>query len=179
MRSIAIFGGSFNPPHIGHQMMLAYLSWLGRFDKIWVNPVYHHYFQKDKLLIDFEKRFEMAKIAFEKISPTIEINPIDRENQFSKTFDAVVFLKERYPDDNFTLILGEDNYLSKDRWYRFSDVEKMVSILYLGREGVESELKLPFKFPSISSTKVRESIEESKELLDYDVYSYIKKNQLY
>ncbi len=179
MSNIAIFGGSFNPPHIGHQMMLAYLSWSGKFDKIWVNPVYHHYFQKDRFLIDFEHRLEMVKIAFEKISPLIQINPIDRDNEFSKTFDAVAFIKEKYPNYSFTLILGEDNYLSKDKWYRFSEVESMVSILYLGREGVESELKLPFKFPSISSTKIRENIDENRELLDFDIYNYIKKNELY
>jgi len=181
MKEIALFGGSFNPPHLGHQMMLVYLINTYNFNEIWVNPVNKHYFDKDKYLIDVEKRVEMAKIAFEKISEHVKVKKIDIDNDFSKTYDTIKFLKREkyYNDVNFTLILGEDNYNSRYKWYKFDEIEKMVDIIYLGRTGIKSELKLPFKFPDISSSKIRNNIHENKLLLDKDIFEYIVENGLY
>ncbi len=179
MKNIAIFGGSFNPPHIGHQMMLMYLCYSCSFDEIWVNPVYHHYFDKDKYLISLNNRVEMSIMAFEKIDDKIKVKTIDIDNKFSKTYETICFLKEKYKEINFTLILGEDNYQSRHNWYRFEDIEKMVEIIFLGRMNVNTELKLPFKFPSISSSEIRKDIEKNQKLLDKDVYNYIILNKLY
>ena len=182
-KNIAIFGGSFNPPHIGHQMILTYLAFSYNFDEIWVSPVYHHYFQKDKYLISEKNRLEMSEIAFKKISNKIEIKSIDIDNKFVKTFNTLTYLKSNFKDYNFTLILGEDNYLSRDRWFKFPEIEKMAEIIYLGREGVVSDLNLPFKFPKISSTKIRDGIKNNNidifKMLDIDVIEYIKDNKLY
>lgn len=181
MKEIALFGGSFNPPHLGHQMMLTYLSNSYDFDEIWVNPVKKHYFEKDKYLISTINRVEMAKLAFEKISVHIKVKKLDINNSFSKTYDTINFLKreEHYNNINFTLILGEDNYNSRKKWYKFNEIEKMVGIIYLGRSGTNSELNLPFKFPDISSSKIRNNIKENKLLLDKDVFQYIIDNGLY
>jgi nicotinate-nucleotide adenylyltransferase len=180
MKNIAIFGGSFNPPHLGHQMMIGYLCYTYNFDEIWINPVNKHYFDKDKYLINVNQRVAMAKIAFEKISSIIKVKTIDIDNNFSKTYDAITFLKEKHNKDiNFTLVLGEDNYNSRYKWYKFDKIEEMVDIIYLGRTNTQSELNLPFKFPDISSTKIREDIENNKLLLDKDVYEYVIKNGLY
>jgi len=181
MKKVALFGGSFNPPHLGHQMMLVYLVNTYNFDEIWVNPVKKHYFKKNKYLISVKNRVEMAKIAFEKISELIKVKKIDIDNNFSKTYDTINFLKRDNLNNNinFTLILGEDNYNTKNQWYKFDEIEKMVDIIYLGRNGVISELDLPFKFPDISSSKIRSSINKSKLLLDKDVFKYILDNDLY
>ena len=178
-KKIALFGGSFNPPHIGHQMILTYLSFSYDFDEIWVLPVYHHYFAKDKYLIAHKDRVAMSQIAFEKISSKIKIKETDIENEFIKFFDTLTFLKEKYFDFEFNLILGEDNYLSKDKWFKFDEIEKMSNIIYLGREGVESDLNIAFKFPKISSTKIRDDYFLNRKMLDLDVVKYIKKNSLY
>ena len=178
-KDIALFGGSFNPPHIGHQMILTYLSFSYDFDEIWILPVYHHYFAKDKYLISHKDRVAMSKIAFEKISSKIKVKEIDIENKFIKSFDTLRFLKEKYPYLNFNLILGEDNYLSRDKWFKFNEIEKMSNIIYLGREGIESNLNLPFKFPKISSTKIRDNYIQNSKMLDLKVIEYIKDNNLY
>jgi len=181
MKEIALFGGSFNPPHLGHQMMLVYLANTYSFDEIWVNPVKNHYFEKDKYLISAENRVKMAEIAFKKLSEHIKIKEIDIINNFSKTYDTINFLKrdKHNKDINFTLVLGEDNYNSRHKWYKFDEIEKMVNIIYLGRTGVKSELNLPFKFPDISSSKIRNNINKNKLLLDKDVFRYIMDNGLY
>jgi nicotinate-nucleotide adenylyltransferase len=181
MKNIALFGGSFNPPHLGHQMMLVYLSNTYNFDEIWVNPVKKHYFEKDKYLIKSFHRVEMAKIAFEKLSEHIKVKNIDINNNFSKTYDTISFLKREKHNKNIniTLILGEDNYNSKKQWYKFDKIEEMVNILYLGRCGIKSDLSLPFKFPDISSSRLRENIKENKLFLDKDIFKYILDNNLY
>ena len=179
IKKIALFGGSFNPPHLGHQMMLMHIAYSYDFNEIWVNPVDKHYFAKDKYLINPSDRVNMAKLAFKKISDKIVIKTIDIKNNFSKSFDTLSFLSNKYPNYKFTLILGEDNYNSRKKWYKFEEIEKMAEIIYLGRNSVKSDLKLPFKFPDISSSEIRESVEENKLLLDRNVLEYIKKNKLY
>jgi len=54
-----------------------------------------------------------------------------------------------------------------------------MKIIYFGRNSVKSELNLPFKFPDISSSKIRENLEDNKLLLDKDILNYIKENNLY
>ena len=181
MRKIALFGGSFNPPHVGHQFMVFYLSHSFDFEEIWINPVYKHRFEKDKYLINSYHRLEMSKLAFAKISDKVKIKDIDIKNNFSKTYDTVNFLKRKNIKNeiNITLVLGEDNYESRHKWYKFKEIEKMTDILYLGRATTKSNLVLPFKFPDISSSKIRENIIKNHDKLDKEVLNYIIKNKLY
>lgn len=179
MKKIALFGGSFNPPHIGHQMMVFYLSTCYNFDEIWILPVFEHYFAKNKYLIDYSVRKKMAEAAFLKISNKIFIKDIEEENKFNKSYETLSYLTNKYKDYQFSLVLGEDNYNSRHKWYKFDEIEKMAEIIYLGRDGVISELKLPFKFPQISSSNIRENIKENFLYLDKDVYDYITLNKLY
>ena len=179
-KKIALFGGSFNPPHLGHQMMLMHLAYSYNFDEIWINPVNKHYFAKDKYLIKLEHRLNMAKIAFEKISKNIKINAVDIDNNFSKSYDSLNFLTQKNKNKHkYTLVLGEDNYNSRKQWYKFNEIEKMAEVIYFGRNSVKSELNLPFKFPDISSSQIRENLKDNKLLLDKVILDYIKKNSLY
>jgi len=181
MKEIALFGGSFNPPHLGHQMMLLYLLLVYDFDEIWINPVGKHYFDKDRFLIPPKHRINMAKIAFEKLSEKVRVKTFDIDNNFSKTYDTINFLKrENYKNKiKITLILGEDNYNSRNKWYKFDELEKEVNIIYLGRSNIQSNLKLPFKFPNISSSEIRKNLSDSILMLDKEVFQYIKANKLY
>lgn len=179
MKKIALFGGSFNPPHIGHQMMVFYLSSCYNFDEIWILPVFEHYFAKNKYLIEYSVRKTMAELAFSKISNKIFIKDIEEENKFNKSYETLSYLTENFKEYKFTLVLGEDNYNSRHNWYKFDEIEKMAEIIYLGRDGVTSELNLPFKFPQIASSKIRENVKENFLYLDKDVYDYILSNNLY
>ncbi len=177
MKKIAVFGGSFNPPHVAHQMILTYISNCFDFDEIWVNPVYRHYFSKDKYLVSSSDRLKMASLAFEKLSSKIFVKSIDIDNKFIKSFDTFSFLTKKYSFYSFTLFLGEDNYLSKDKWYKFSELQKLIEIRYVGREGYDSDLHLPFKFPAISSSYARGNLDCG--IIDLNVLEFIKKNKLY
>lgn len=178
-KNIALFGGSFNPPHIGHQMMLLYLAHSYQFDAIWVYPVFHHPFAKEQTLIPFQHRLEMSKIAFEKIAPHIVISSIEKQYQTTRTFDLLTKLSDHHLDTHFTLILGEDQFPVRHKWYQFEKIEKMVDMIYLGRTGITTELALPFKFPEISSTAIRSNIIKNRDMMDHAVLNYIQQYQLY
>lgn len=81
VRKIALYGGAFDPPHIGHIAFCKELCSQEEFHEVWVLPSFKHPF--DKALSPFEIRIEMCKVAFEEISPKVVIS---RKNfQFPET----------------------------------------------------------------------------------------------
>ena len=139
---IAIYGGSFNPPHLGH----AEAAW----------TVYEE-LKPDIFLIvpdnipphkeleegdpSADQRLELCRLAFGDI-PNVVISDIEtsREGK-SYTADTVRLLREQYPEDELNLVLGTDMLLCFDEWYQFEYLLQECRLLVLAREdGREQEL---------------------------------------
>ncbi len=172
IKRIAIFGGSFDPPHFGHLSVVLYLRHCLGFTKVLVVPVYEHPFSKTKS--SFIHRFNMAEVAFSTIDG-VEVSDIEKNiSAPSYTVNTVKeLISSSKEEERFTLILGTDIIKELPKWHDFDTITSLVDVIFLEREGL---------FPDISSTMIREAIKEKKEfhhLIPVEVARYIEKNRLY
>lgn len=180
--TIAIFGGSFNPPHIAH--VLAVTVVLSRFDidRLLVVPTYQHPFAKS--LVPYDDRVEMCRLAMGWI-PRVEVSRVEETlGGESRTLRTIEHLKKEHPNDPLRLVMGADILVESNKWYGFDRIVELAPPIVLGRVGVVYEGAPPPILPAISSTDVRKKIAEGRfeELAEYvpkDVLAYVKSHGLY
>ena len=188
-----IFGGSFNPIHIGHTALAAYICEQGLVDEVWLMVSPQNPLKRNMELLDEDERLVMVKLA---VAPYPKLKACDFEFHLprpSYTYHTLQALREAYPDREFSLIIGEDNWQNFHRWYRSEDILRETSIIVYPREGklFESNDKGSVTildmskgaelFP-YSSTEVRNAIAGGKDtstMLHPDVEAYIKERKLY
>ena len=182
--NIALYGGAFDPPHIGHTAFCRQLCSQSEFQQVWILPSYKHPF--DKQLTNYEKRIVMCEIAFARLSPKVVISheEILVPGQ-GYTLDLLRHLKKTYPQHTFTLALGTDNYQSRHRWKGFEEIKSLVQVKFYGRKGNEAEndsLGVDAPFPEVSSSQLRELLrkgERPTHLLPEGVMEFIVAMNLY
>src|SRR5687767_3051770 len=104
--TVALFGGSFNPPHIGHVLAVTYVLSVGRVDRVVVVPVFDH--ALGKRLEPFEHRLEMARRAFDWL-PQVDVSDIEeRLGTPSRTLRTVLALESAHPEWDLRLLVGSD-----------------------------------------------------------------------
>jgi nicotinate-nucleotide adenylyltransferase len=112
---IAVYGGSFNPPHVGHAMVAAWLRWTDRVDEVWLLPAYAHPF--DKELAPFERRVSMCRALAVSVGPWVRVEPIERDLPVpSYTVDTLEVLAARHREKNLRLVVGSDVLSSTSQW---------------------------------------------------------------
>ena len=139
--NIFLYGGSFNPPHLGHREVVSALCSVLHPERFLIIPDRippHKDMAADSPLP--EDRLRLCKLAFGDI-PGVEISDIElkREGK-SYTYDTVSALRQKYPQDHFTLVMGTDMFLSFEEWYRFRDLLGLVELLVLAREADDEEV---------------------------------------
>lgn len=199
MRKIAIYGGSFDPPHIGHRRLAENLSVLSGVEKVLVIPAHMSPFKNGCNVSDSD-RLNMCRLAFR--GEGFELLNIEfLRGGKSYTFDTVKEIKLLYPESELFLFMGDDMFLSLDRWYNSRELLELVKPVAACRtddrkefskmrefaesvlELKENEYLLSYEKPfEISSTEIREKIKNGEpvsEYLDTAVYDYIKERKLY
>jgi len=180
MSTIAIFGGSFNPPHVGHEALCLILLEACDVDQVWLVPTFRHYFGKE--LIAFEHRFAMCERMAAAFGARVMVNDVERQLDApeSRMLDTLQELQRRHPDDKFRLAIGADILQETDRWHRWDAVAELAPPLIFGRKGFEGGV-LPSP-PDVSSTQIRATIaagESALPLITPSVQSYIDEQGLY
>lgn len=168
---IGIFGGTFDPFHQGHLKIAVEAS--KKLDKVIIVPTICDYYRPDsRKLFTFD---EKCTIINQMISsaPNISISTIEK-NQDSKwrTVNTVQYFKEKYPNDEIYLIIGEDSYKNFSTWFRYEDILLMANLMVVQRstdkdckkEIPYEELNIGNDFLEASSSKVRNKL--ITELLD-------------
>ena len=183
-KTIALFGGAFDPPHNGHVAFCRALAESGLFDKVWVLPTFRHPFGKKAA--PFEHRLEMCRVAFAHISPKVEIRDDEAGvGGEGYTVELIRHLKSAYPQHSFSLALGSDNYEVRSRWKNFDEIERLVDVRFFGRKGWEElnrHLGLKAPFPKASSEEIRAKIAGGKtprRIVPEAVQEYIREHDLY
>ncbi len=192
MKSIGLFFGSFNPVHLGHTALADYIFEFSGVDEIWfivspVNPL-----KERSELIDEHLRLRMMELAIDG-KDYLQVSDIEFDMpKPSYTINTLQTLSEKYPEDNFILLIGSDNMQIFDQWKDYQNILDEYSILVYPRKGFDYE---PFEelypdmhileeapFFEISSTEIRELIKNNKDASQWlhpDVYQFIKENNLY
>lgn len=196
---IALFGGSFNPPHLGHMEAARSIMNCLKPDRLLIMPTGispHKVMAADTP--SSEQRLELCRLAFAGI-PQAEVSDLEmRREGKSYTADTLMELHSLYPDDELVLIMGTDMILSLESWSRPETVMELAEIAVLLR-GVEDDAQvLPFidylretygarvtlmetgVYPA-ASTQVRQELKQAggRQLLDPAVYASIIQHRLY
>lgn len=180
MSVVAIFGGSFNPPHIAHQMAALFVLETAGVDALWVVPTYRHPFNKS--LVAFEHRVRMCELAFAAFGERARVSQVERElaSESSRTYDTLIELGRRHPGATFRLVVGADILGETDKWYRWDDIERLADPIVIGRRGYPGPDQL--ELPEVSSTEVRARLsrgESALPLVPRAVMNYIAERELY
>jgi nicotinate-nucleotide adenylyltransferase len=154
--TVGLFGGSFNPPHLGHVLSIAYLLSAELVERVVAVPVFAHALGKS--LAPFAERVQMARLAFEWL-PRVEVSEIEAGlGTPSRTLETVRALAARHPDWQLRLIVGSDILAELPQWYAFAEVERLAPPLVLPRPGAPDPAQpggAARLLPDISSTEVR------------------------
>ncbi len=182
---IAIFGGSFNPPHIGHMMACYYVLATTDIDEIWLVPSYKHPFEKEYL--DFELRINMCEISVDIFKEKVKVMRFEEEickerGEAVYSIDLLKYIREKYPGHKFFFIIGSDILLESNQWKDFDKLEEYATLIILVRKGVDPAEDYKSVLPDISSTMIRENIKRSipvSGLVPRGVLRFIEENNLY
>lgn len=177
---VAVFGGSFDPPHVAHVLVACWARAAGGVDRVLVIPTFQHAFGKDS--VSYDDRRAMAELAFGDL-PFVVIDDTERDlGGESRTFHTLQALSEKYPGDSFRLVIGADILTETDRWFRWDDVAAMAPPLVVGRGGYPLPPECPLEMPEVSSTELRRDIAAGKSIagrVPSPVVTYIETHGLY
>lgn len=189
--NIGLFFGSFNPIHIGHLIIANYIIENSSLDKIWFVISPQNPFKEKKTLLGDHHRLEMVNLAIQKYPKFQASNVEFNLPKPSYTIDTLLVLKEKYPDHNFVLLMGQDNLLSFHKWKNYEQIIKYYKLLIYPRITKESQKpilchpnieKVSAPIIEISSTMIRKMIKENKNvypMLSPEVFNYIDGSNLY
>lgn len=177
---IAIFGGSFDPPHFGHISVVAWVISCIGVKKLLVIPCKSHPFGKE--MASFEHRLEMCQSAFSIFGEKVEVLDIEGHMpQPSYTIDTLRSLRKLFPHQRLALIIGSDIPRETDKWKEFDEIKKISEVIVVRRPDFDSHGRGPL-FPDISSTMVRSYIKNKLDVTDLipkGVMDIIKRRSLY
>ncbi len=133
MNRIGLFFGSFNPVHIGHMIIAEFMAERANIDRVWmvVSPQNPHK-KKSTLANDYD-RLHLVKLAIGD-NPKLDASNIEFNlPKPSYTIDTLTYLKEKYPDKEFSLIMGGDNLGTLHKWKNYELILKHHRILVYKR----------------------------------------------
>lgn len=171
--NIGIFGITGNPPHMGHLKVLQIAS--QDLDEVWVSPVYNHAFGKKFLDYDIRRKMIEAMLVDFPLH-NVFVHDLDKA-YFEKYQDTVYsynllkFLKESYPQHDFKLIVGEDNF-APEVWQKF----------YKHQEILDEFGVFVVKDQGSHSTDIRNMLQKNEDvvqLVSPSVLKIIQTNKLY
>ena len=191
----AIFGGTFNPPHIGHYEMLAALEKCPEIEEIWLMPDKIPPHKVCDFLADDSDRIEMCRIIAKDFKKArLCLAEFEREG-ISYTYDTVTEFLKKYPDKKFIFVCGGDMLIFFDKWYRYEELMKMLPFTVFRRtdtdnaefdrmaerlslQGMEITV-MSEVITAVSSSYIRNNFEKSRDLVPEKIYNYIKDRGIY
>ena len=153
----ALFGGSFNPPHVAHQLVALYVLETCDVDELWFVPTFAHPFHK--ALAPFDDRVAMCELAAAPLGPRAGVSRAEQGLAArpgfvaSRTFDLVEMLRAADPARSFRLVVGADILQETAKWHRWDDLVALAPPIVVGRPGYPSD---GLVMPDISATRVRQ-----------------------
>jgi len=196
--NIGLYFGTYNPIHVGHLIIANYMADYSELDQVWLvvtpqNPLK----EKSTLLADFH-RLSLVKEAIED-NPKLRVSDIEFNlTKPNFTVNTLAHLQEKYPEHEFSLIMGEDNLRTLHKWYNYEIILKNHMIYVYPRVLIEKEQPTDFESEirnhphvifckdapvmNVSSTFIRQAIKNNKDvqyLLTERVLKYVEEMRFY
>ena len=167
-----IYGGSFNPIHRAHVRLAKTILRQAHLDEVWFVVSPQNPFKRNLQLLDDDKRLQLVSLALRR---TPRLKACDYEFHLprpSYMHTTLTSLAADYPDRQFVLIIGADNWVRFNEWYRADDILAQFDIVIYPREGAPVD---PSTLPprvtlvdtpliNMSSTDIRERIRQGKSI---------------
>lgn len=195
---IGLYGGTFDPIHIGHLIVMENVLNFLNLDKIIILPSSNPPHKVNKQKTEADLRIEMVKRAI-KDNPRVELSTYEaRNNDIVYTHETLDYFKKTYPHDEFYYIMGEDSFMSIDTWKNYNKILNDKLIVFT-RSNTNADSELVKKVNeirkdneqiflinnlniNISSTLIRKLVKEGKSikyLVKDEVLDFIKEHNLY
>lgn len=189
---VGLYFGTFNPIHVGHIIIANHLVEYSDLDEVWMVVTPHNPHKKKSSLLANHHRFELVYLALQKYT---KIKPSDIEfklPQPSYTVNTLAHINEKYPQHEFSLIMGEDNLKSFHKWKNYDIILENHTIYCYPRIS-NGEIKSKFEnhpkihkidapIIEISATLIRQGIKNNKNvvpMLSVETWKYIDEMNFY
>jgi nicotinate-nucleotide adenylyltransferase len=179
---VAVFGGSFNPPHLGHVLLCAFVLATEELERVLVVPTFQHPFAKP--LAPFDDRVAMCELALATLRG-VEVSRVEEQlGGESRTLRTLEHLAARHPDWQLRLVIGADVLAEAPRWFGFDAIARLAPPIVVGRAGFPPPEPGAVLVPDVSSTHVRAAIangvwDEVARLVPRPVLEYARAKGLY
>ncbi|MDQ3100387.1 MAG: nicotinate (nicotinamide) nucleotide adenylyltransferase [Bacteroidota bacterium] len=187
--------GTFDPPHRAHVAIAAHMRDHRSLDQVWLVVTPANPFKADQMISPENHRLAMVRLALIK-QEGLQASGIELDlSRPNYTVDSLKFLRMRWPQDEFQLIIGSDNFATLHTWKGTEDILDNHKVLVYPRPGFGTHLMTtPFRdhgsidivadapLMDVSSTEIRRAIRDwrpVRDLIDESVLSYIRQHQLY
>ncbi|MEI7508725.1 MAG: nicotinate (nicotinamide) nucleotide adenylyltransferase [Flavobacterium sp.] len=189
---IGLYFGTFNPIHVGHMIIANHMAEHSNLNQIWMVVTPHNPLKQKSTLLDDYHRLHLVNLATEEY-PKIKASDIEfKLPQPNYTVNTLAHLKDKYPQHEFSLIMGEDNLNSLHKWKNYEFIIENHEIYVYPRlnSGVIDEQfvtnskihHIGAPVIELSSTFIRECIKNKKNirpLLPEKVWEYVDHNNFY
>ncbi|MGL6073678.1 MAG: nicotinate (nicotinamide) nucleotide adenylyltransferase [Fimbriiglobus sp.] len=198
MARIGLFGGAFDPVHVGHLILAERCREEAKLDEVWFVPSYKPPHKTERQMSRFDARVEMTTLAIT-AQPVFRVSEIERELPSpSYTVSTVMELKAQHPEHQYSLIVGADSLVDLPGWYHPQELVQEVELIVVPRPGNEvmsadrlaallqvNEVRLtvvPCPLMEIASRDLRRRVQENRSiryLVPRAVEEYIREKKLY
>ncbi len=162
MKKIAIFGGSFNPIHVGHVALAqAVLKQCG-LDEVWLMVSPQNPLKQEVDLLEDTLRFQLAQKALEGVEGVVACDYEFHLPKPSYTWNTLQHLSEDYPDHCFTLLIGGDNWAHFERWRHWKDILRHYDVIVYPRDNHIGTIDVPLL--DVSSTEIRQKVRAGESI---------------
>ena len=169
--NIGLYFGSFNPIHIGHLIIANHVVNETSINKIWFIVSPQNPFKESKTLLNEFDRLHLVRLATQDDN---RIKCSDIEFNLPKpsyTSNTLAFLSEKYPEHQFSIIMGSDSYQNLDKWKNYETIINNYPVYVYKREGYEIKktfdkevVILSAPIIQISASQIREHIRSAKSI---------------
>ena len=189
---IGLYFGTFNPIHIGHLIIANHMAEFSDLHEIWLVVTPHNPLKQKSTLLDDQHRLYMVQLAIADY-PKLKASDIEfKLAQPNYTVHTLSHLTDKYPQHQFSLIMGEDNLYSLHKWKNYEQIlthhpiyiyprifDKEAENLKITSENI---FKIDPPIIELSSTDIRAGIKDNKNMrpmMPEKVWQYVEHNLFY
>ena len=180
MSRVGIYGGTFDPIHLGHLHVITQLIEKNLVDQLLVVPAGIPLLRENAPIATGQQRRAMCQLALAdlptEVANKVQVNPIEiLRTGPSYAIDTVEAVAQNYPDDTIVLVIGQDAADKLEQWHRIDELRAMVEFLVIGRPGFVGN-GVDIGALDVAATTIRQGLSAD---VSSSVAAFIRENNLY